>query len=62
MRLLIPLALLSCLAPAQEPQDTPPELGRVRWRRDLDVALALPQKGATATDKPTLLLFQEIPG
>src|SRR5205085_11873279 len=36
----------------------PPELGRVRFGRDLDAGLAAAQRDA----KPVFLLFQEIPG
>ncbi|MAW62128.1 MAG: hypothetical protein CMJ94_15030 [Planctomycetes bacterium] len=46
------------LAPVQGVVEQPVELGQVRWRRDLDAALA----EAKAADKPVLLLFQEVPG
>lgn len=36
----------------------PPELGKVRWLRDLDQALA----EAKTSNKPVLLLFDEVPG
>lgn len=48
-------ALLFALADA--PQQ-PPELGRVRFARDLDAALATAKRDA----QPVFLLFQEIPG
>jgi hypothetical protein len=38
--------------------DTPPELGTVEWGRKLEPALEL----AARTDRPVMLLFQEIPG
>ena len=37
---------------------TPEELGAVAWKRELEPALKL----AGHTDRPVLLLFQEIPG
>lgn len=36
----------------------PPELGRVRFPRDVDVALELAQK----ENRPVFALFQEVPG
>lgn len=38
--------------------ETPPEIGRVAWQRELAPALEQSRK----TLKPVLLLFQEIPG
>jgi thioredoxin-related protein len=38
--------------------DQPTELGKVSWLRDYDAALA----EAKRTDKPVLILFQEVPG
>lgn len=46
------------LAPAQGRVDQPVELGQVRWRRDFEKGLA----EAKRSDKPALLLFQEVPG
>jgi hypothetical protein len=43
---------------AAPPSRNPPELGRVNWSRDLDAAL----KSSGQSNKPILLLFQEIPG
>jgi hypothetical protein len=37
---------------------SPIELGRIDWERDFDTA----QRRATASHKPLLLLFQEVPG
>ena len=39
-------------------KDRPVELGKVRWIRDMDIAI---QKSAE-TDKPIFILFQEVPG
>ena len=50
-------AVLGASAPIPQ-QSNPQELGRVNWGRDLDTALAESAK----TGKPTLVLFQEIPG
>jgi hypothetical protein len=50
-------AALGAALPA-EPPDNAQELGRVRWGRDLDAALA----ASVETAKPVFLLFQEIPG
>jgi len=38
--------------------DTPEEFGDVAWGRDLDAAL----ERAARTERPVLLLFQEVPG
>ena len=46
------LLLLSCAT------DDPIELGRVDWNRDHDQAFA----EARQSERPVLLLFQEIPG
>jgi hypothetical protein len=51
------LALFLAL-PAVDVTEQPPELGRVRFERDLDAGLAR----AKRDDKPAFLLFQEIPG
>ena len=59
-----PLVLLaSCSvsvasSPSAPPDDSPAELGIVRWERDLDAGL----DRAEAEEKPVLLLFQEVPG
>ena len=46
------------LLPANDRIEQPEELGQVRWRRDFDAALLEAQE----TDKPVLILFQEVPG
>lgn len=52
------LGALAWTAPKMTDGNPQPELGRVRWGRDLDAALT-----RTGVDgKPTLLLFQEVPG
>lgn len=38
--------------------DVPQEFGAVRWERELEPALAR----ASASHKPIMLLFQEVPG
>lgn len=38
--------------------ENPPEVGAVRWGRDIDAALA----SSLDTKKPVFLLFQEVPG
>lgn len=43
----------SCMA-----QQNPVEIGKVKWTRDLDGALAKSKKSG----KPVFLLFQEVPG
>lgn len=50
--------LLALAAAAAGVADAPPELGTVRFERDLDAALA----AAKASGKPLFLLFQEVPG
>jgi hypothetical protein len=57
---MLPVAgLLFCLSSAAVAgQDPPPELGAVRFERDLDAGLAAAKRGP----KPAFLLFQEIPG
>jgi hypothetical protein len=50
-------ALLLCTLVAGA-QETPVELGRVDWLRDLDVALARAER----SQKPVCALFQEVPG
>lgn len=52
------LLAAATLAAAPPPSGNPPELGRVRWERGLDAALAR----SGDAEKPVLLLFQEIPG
>lgn len=47
-----------CEAPRHAEQA--PELGRVAWQRDLDALLG--EQGLKAASKPTLVLFQEVPG
>lgn len=49
--------VLLALAPADAPQQ-PPELGLVRFGRDLDAGLAVAKRDG----KPAFVLFQEIPG
>lgn len=52
--LLLSLFLLSgCQA-----SDNPVEIGAVKWSRDLEKALAASEK----SEKPVLILFQEVPG
>lgn len=61
MRQLLPFALalgassLACTAQDGRPAQAP-ELGLVRWSRDLEGVLA------RKPEKPVLVLFQEIPG
>ena len=50
-------AVLLALSPADDPKQ-PPELGRVRFGRELDAGLAEAQRA----ERPAFLLFQEIPG
>lgn len=50
-------ALLS-ITLLQAPAESPAELGRVNWGRDLDAAL----KSSRRDERPLLLLFQEVPG
>jgi hypothetical protein len=54
---LLTLALVPILGGSTS-SETPPELGRVRFGRDVDAALL----EAKAARKPVFLLFQEIPG
>ncbi|MHC5065942.1 MAG: hypothetical protein ACYTG5_18430 [Planctomycetota bacterium] len=62
MRSLIALATLAFAVslPAQEllHRQQPEELGLVNWERSFEKALGSLRK----TDKPMLLLFQEVPG
>lgn len=46
------------LVAAKERVTQPVELGQVRWQRDFEAALAESKK----TEKPVLILFQEVPG
>ena len=57
--MLIALALgaLPCVDPPAK-SDVPEELGTVSWGRDHDAVF----DSARSTDRPVLLLFQEIPG
>ncbi len=65
-RAALPLLFVACassgdaeLRPAPWPTPEPaPELGTVRWCRDLELA----ERHAWATDAPILLVFQEVPG
>jgi len=52
------LATLGLLLVSYAGGDDPVELGRVDWLRDHDAAF----EQARRTEKPVLLLFQEIPG
>ncbi len=54
------LAFAAGLAALGIPDETqaPEELGAVAWARELEPALKLAER----TDRPVLLLFQEIPG
>lgn len=54
------LVLLPLVAWAQKPA-SPPELGTLRYSRDLDATLA-DRKGAKKDGKPIFVVFQEIPG
>ena len=65
MRYLLMSAALSCglamtlsLAKREQQRKQPVEVGEVGWGRDLDVALA----ASKASQKPVLVLFQEVPG
>jgi hypothetical protein len=42
----------------QEPAPQPREFGRVRWGRELEPAL----RAAARSERPVMLLFQEVPG
>ncbi len=57
MRRISAAFLMSLALPAQEAPN-PPELGTIRFTRDLDAAL----QRARQTGRPVFLLFQEIPG
>ena len=46
------------LVPLQDRVAQPVELGQVKWGRDFDQGLA----SAETSQKPALLLFQEVPG
>ena len=54
-RFLLPLILIAGLVHAFA---SAPELGTVKWGRDLDKGLALSKESG----KPVFLLFQEVPG
>jgi hypothetical protein len=54
---LVLAAGLAAVTAARE-DEVPRELGRVRWERDLDLALAQP----AAAGRPLFVLFQEVPG
>jgi len=54
-RLILPLILIAGLVHAFA---NSPELGTVKWERDLDTGLAAAKKSG----KPVFLLFQEVPG
>jgi hypothetical protein len=47
-----------CITAQESSVQTPPELGTVRWHRDLSQALATSKQDG----RPVFLLFQEIPG
>lgn len=53
---ILALTLLAAHVPSEDA--APREFGAVEWNRELEPALELSQK----TDKPVLLLFQEVPG
>ena len=57
MKQLLPLLLITLLSCSAKEQ-TPAEIGIVKWQTDHDKALALSAK----TGKPVFLLFQEVPG
>ena len=62
--LLLLLFLPACIQAKEKTSKTKPELskrielGKVKWGRDLDAALAKSKK----TGRPVLILFQEVPG
>ena len=60
MRPMIHTLALTLLAAGSIPSEdaVPREFGDVRWGRKLEPALEQSQK----TDRPVLLLFQEVPG
>lgn len=58
MRAILPIPSLLCLSGASPAQGNPVELGAVDWHRDFDRAVA----EAKASDRPLLVLFQEVPG
>lgn len=55
---LLSLWPLASMAHAQGVESQPVELGKVQWRRDFDLAM----KEVRKSDKPAMLLFQEVPG
>jgi hypothetical protein len=55
---LCPSVSVAIAAETDSWTDSPKELGRVSWRKNLGKAL----EEAKTTGKPVLLLFQEIPG
>ena len=57
---LLALVLLATSSLIQEPA-SPPELGKLRYSRDIDGTL-LAQKEAKRDGKPIFVVFQEIPG
>ena len=57
LAVLMTLSISSVIQAGAGPK-TPVELGDVPWIRDLDVATAK----ARQSDRPILLLFQEVPG
>ena len=54
-RFILPLVLIAGIVHAFAGA---PELGTVKWERDLDAGLA----AAKTSGKPVFLLFQEVPG
>ena len=53
-----PLSRAAAVVPSAMAQETPKELGDVEWARKLQPVLDM----AAQTERPVLLLFQEIPG
>lgn len=63
MRTLLTLAALLASSSLGWAQDAarPPELGKLRYSRDLDATLAR-ARGPNKDGKPIFVVFQEIPG
>ncbi|MFT5107646.1 MAG: hypothetical protein ACI9UA_003280 [Pseudoalteromonas tetraodonis] len=58
LRILLLLLLLPAYLHAKEDLTKRIEIGKVKWGRDLDAALAKSKK----TGRPIFILFQEVPG
>ena len=57
-QLMLPMAALILFLMAEILYAAPVELGKVKWGRDYELALAASAK----SQKPVLILFQEVPG